>query len=403
MWPFSDEDGEIKQPVEPEMEQSGVKDPLVKQYMLKKMGLDQAYQTAKENDDYNRKVEGVGRILGGIFGSGQNNDQFYQHQRAMSENQIDKADAARGNLIKDFSAQRQLQDWESKDKETAEERDPNSMKSQVARSVALKFGGSKIIPAEKLATMSAADINKHLPYMKDAYEQDVKQQMVAEAAKSRQQAHADAVAMRNQAKAEKIAEAKAELNVPGFNLGSEVKPGKVEASKAREALGTYNEMVQNLEDLHQLVKDNGSFEYGGEAGTRMGGLAQDIRLQLKQMANLGVLSKTDYALLDKQLQDPTSFKQIFSRDSSALAQIEQLKELAGRKLASGMASKGYAPNQEMAERLSPPKKDGKQDTDGVAFGASGQLTADDETAIMWAKNNPGDPRAKKILEMHGVK
>ena len=152
-------------------------------------------------------------------------------------------------------------------------------------------------------------------------------------------------------KESKIEEKNQTLNVPGFQLGDNVKPGITEAKDARESLATFKNVNANLDQLGQLVDKYGAFEYGGAGGAQMDSISTAIRLDLKEMAKLGVLSSTDYALLDKQLQDPSSIAALFTKGSTSKAQIDALKRNLTNKFALGMEAKGYKPDELMADQI----------------------------------------------------
>ena len=130
-------------------------------------------------------------------------------------------------------------------------------------------------------------------------------------------------------------------SVPGFVLDGGVKPSQIEMKDARNALATYSTITSNLDELKSYVEKNGSFQFFGPEGAKMKQIATMTRLQMKEMANLGVLSATDYKFLDNMLQDPGSAGALFTRDDTAIAQIEELKKQTELKFLNGMMAKGF--------------------------------------------------------------
>lgn len=144
------------------------------------------------------------------------------------------------------------------------------------------------------------------------------------------------------AAAAKQAAADAELNVPGYDRTGEVRQSPVEAKDARTAIGVANNMFKGLDLLDQQVKDNGSFEWGGTDGAGMAATANDLRLQAKELYNLGVLNGPDLQLMLKQIPDTESLGSMFTRDSTARAQLKSTKEAMKRKIEESMKAKGYS-------------------------------------------------------------
>lgn len=145
--------------------------------------------------------------------------------------------------------------------------------------------------------------------------------------------------------ADKKSEKELQLAVPGYERTGEVLPKVEEAQKFRDATSDANQLIGKLRRLRQLVKENGSFEYGGKAGAEMASLATEIQLLAKgpNMYALGVLSGPDLKLLEKITADPSSVGSLFTRDGTRLTQIDtQLKSLED-KLSSKAQSLGYRP------------------------------------------------------------
>lgn len=393
MWPFSsdDEEGKPTQPAQQSM------DPTVENYLKQKMELEKKVQEAKDNDSYNRKVEGVGRILGGLFSGGKNNDAFYDSQRADSEKQITRAQENANGLPTEFNQLRQLKDFQAKDKETAEERDPNSQRSMVARQTAKKFANG-LIPDATLATMSAADIMKNMPFLEKAYQVD--SEAAARKATLEQntanRAQAQANSDREFALKEKEFGIKQNGNKAAFdNLPEENKKaitalaeknaGKTSiANQMNSYLDQYRQATSADEKVRigrQMLKVLNSTEGADAVGEgERKNLGAALETQLFNLTNPGPMFGKDLPGFDDQVVDTiNSVRNAITQNNST---IEGLK--------SGQ------PLQVPGEVAKLPRK-----KSGTAV--AGGLTDQDKMAIEWAKNNRGDPRSKQILEMHGEK
>jgi hypothetical protein len=133
------------------------------------------------------------------------------------------------------------------------------------------------------------------------------------------------------------------LAVPGYERTGEVLPKAEEAQKLRKASANATQLSAKLKRLKELVDQNGSFEYGGQAGTEMDSLATEIQLLSKgdDMYQLGVLTGPDMQLLTKITASPSSLDSLFTFDSTRKKQLDtQLKSITD-KLDSTAASMGY--------------------------------------------------------------
>ena len=148
---------------------------------------------------------------------------------------------------------------------------------------------------------------------------------------------------RQQKRDEKLEERDKTLAVPGYVRTGEVLPKAEEAVKFRKATATSNALSDKLNRMRELVKQNGSFEWGGEAGTEMESLATEIQLLGKspELYELGVLAGPDLSLLQKITADPSSMSSLFTRDSSRNKQIDSQLSSLQNKLKTTGASMGY--------------------------------------------------------------
>lgn len=147
------------------------------------------------------------------------------------------------------------------------------------------------------------------------------------------------------AKNEKRNEREMQLAVPGYERTGEVLQKPEEAQKLRKATASAEQLQSKLSRLRDLVKQEGSFEYGGTGGAEMESLATEIQLLAKgeDMYQLGVLTGPDMSLLQKITADPASLNSLFTRDKTRLKQIDTQMKSIQDKLGSVTRASGYRP------------------------------------------------------------
>lgn len=135
-----------------------------------------------------------------------------------------------------------------------------------------------------------------------------------------------------------------ELQIPGFKLGtSGVRPVQTEASNLRTAVSEMQEFSSGIDRMVELIKQNGSTELTGPASGEMAALASKLKLNLKAVDKLGVLSATDMALLEAQIFDPSSLKSIATTAPTAITQLQTAKNRSQSALTKALTTRGYAP------------------------------------------------------------
>lgn len=115
--------------------------------------------------------------------------------------------------------------------------------------------------------------------------------------------------------------------IPGYVRTQNVPVRDPELSKARTVVGQVKPMEDDITQLQALIKQYGSFENPySEAGRRMQSLARAIQLKLKSEAflQLGVLAGPDLALLETQIPDTGSIKNMGQADAF-IKQLEDVK------------------------------------------------------------------------------
>lgn len=133
------------------------------------------------------------------------------------------------------------------------------------------------------------------------------------------------------------------LTVPEFNRDTSIKQQPAEAVKARDAVGVLDSFQKGMDQYLDLVEKNGSFEYGGKEGGKMESLANGLKLQLKELYELGVLAGPDMGLLETQISDPTSLRSLFTWNDTAKSQMKETKRQVVQTALAKLKAKGYSP------------------------------------------------------------
>lgn len=141
-----------------------------------------------------------------------------------------------------------------------------------------------------------------------------------------------------------------EFAVPGAKLTGEVKPNVTEVKDLRKATGVMNDFEKQAQELDELIKNNGSFEWGGESGSRMEALSGDLRMKAKELYNLGVLNGPDLDLLLRQIPDTSSFSSIFTLDNSARTKLGETAKGLRSAVDERLKSTGYTPEERASKQ-----------------------------------------------------
>lgn len=103
-----------------------------------------------------------------------------------------------------------------------------------------------------------------------------------------------------------------------------------EINKAEE-IGIY--LTESIDNLSSMLEKYGTSEITNPAiDAEMKALAGDIRLEMKELKNLGVLNGPDLAILMEQIPDVGGVSGIFTFSSAAKAKLRQAKEQIQRKI-----------------------------------------------------------------------
>lgn len=156
-------------------------------------------------------------------------------------------------------------------------------------------------------------------------------------------------------KAPKVSPSLAETLFPGrtVNTPNGVKIAKTteDAKKFTEAAVTVQTIKQQIADMRTFMKDEGRTAMGTDANETAKAMSSDLLLQLKNLHELGVLSKTDTDLLEPLVPDPGAWRQ-----DKSLAKIVHLEKVLKSKMDIAYANRlsGFSPG---AERPDANKRD----------------------------------------------
>lgn len=140
-----------------------------------------------------------------------------------------------------------------------------------------------------------------------------------------------------------------DLNIPGYSMTPGFKPTKPEAQKLRDAVAVMNTFDKNINQMQDMIKKRGSFEFFGKDSAVMKSLYTGMQMDLKNLYDLGAITGPDMQILENQLLNPGGPSGLFSKDSTAIAGLEQLrkqlKQMVSERLkARGFQSQGGSPD-----------------------------------------------------------
>ena len=134
-----------------------------------------------------------------------------------------------------------------------------------------------------------------------------------------------------------------ELQVPGYALGKDVRPTQKEAQDLRQASGSMRDFSIGVDRMVDLINKHGSTKLTGEVSGEMESLAANLKLTLKEVQRLGVLSASDIAFLDAQIFDPSRVRSLGTRTETAVKQLNTAKTRAESLLSQSLKARGYSP------------------------------------------------------------
>lgn len=143
------------------------------------------------------------------------------------------------------------------------------------------------------------------------------------------------------AKAEKAQRDDELLAIDGYERAPGMRVRPEDAAKLRNGKATIDTLNKNMDAYRDLVKKNGTFEWGGKAGGAMESLQTSILMDLKGLYELGVLSGPDKALMESQIADPSSISSIFKSDKRTASGLDTTKQTLNQRFNDKLAASGY--------------------------------------------------------------
>ena len=133
-----------------------------------------------------------------------------------------------------------------------------------------------------------------------------------------------------------------ELQIPGYQLKGDVRPTQKEAQDLRTGVAATQDFISGVDRLKELIKKYGSTNLYGAGSGEVETLAANLKLTLKEVQKLGVLSATDVAFLESQVFDPSKLKSWLTSTKTALSQLDTIQNRAKSGLQSSLTTKGYS-------------------------------------------------------------
>jgi hypothetical protein len=299
-------------------------------------------------------LEDFGRAEAVARGGRTNDGSFYQgliEQRRKKAK--DEAESTRQKAIDDYLNKkrgRELAEFEEMD-------NPESPLSQQMRTVAQQYA-----PDLDTSTMPASRMSQILPYLKDKYttdktnearvaaqqaaiareqKADEYRQMGIQDRREAQRLRQEDLLLKRQERQDRIEEKKQreidELTVPGYGMALT----KQDAKELKQAVEQYKDFKDKLDEMIELRETYGGELANRDAVARGQQLSKDLLLTYKNMAKLGVLSKSDEDIINAIIpDDPLAFRgplETMQGQDSILHTLKKFKEDATKKIESGLA------------------------------------------------------------------
>jgi hypothetical protein len=130
--------------------------------------------------------------------------------------------------------------------------------------------------------------------------------------------------------------------VPGYIRQTGVSPTDKDTETLKGIRSKYESASAGLNELKNLVNANGIEILPTDAKRRMESVYSDLKVQLKELANLGALTGPDMAIIEQQLKDPTSLMNAFQAQG-VLESIDQTLQNAKSRVQSEAVARGFEP------------------------------------------------------------
>lgn len=354
--------------------------PDVAAYLQSKNQGQAGLAAAQAQASRNRYIAGMGRAASTLAQSA------YGHTAPVDNSAFDDFDKA---------ADAPVQNFQSQQKEATA--DPTSPQSKAVQGMISKLYPGKFTP-DQLSAVSADDA-EGLIYKPLELDEKIKE---------KQQEHADTASDRSDRAETKVTDAQAKAytsmrkDLESFRGNQSMQQAALAVQNSDKALALA-QATPTPQNLNLLADEMGKIATGGvpgEQGTKAL-LPDNLYTKVAQMkAWVTGHPNASAADVSEYLQNNKDY-------------INQVRSIAGQALNSYRTniSKGYkhrvAPDdyQEAVDDYGlggSPTQNAPQTTPAVSSGPVAQPHPQDSVAVQWAKNNPGDPRAQKILKLNGV-
>lgn len=266
-------------------------------------------------------------------------------QGKISDSQNERKKAIEDYLMRD----RLSQEDKNRSRIDAKEKRMNDPSSIESKSYQQLF--KKLNPNMNVDGMSASQLAPLMDTNEKIYGIDQQRLIRQESAAQRREDRADKREERAFQLSQKQGDYNDSVRVEGANVKPGFKPTVDDAKKMKEAKANYDTMKSSLERLDALYKKSGTDFVGDDAAAKEA-VMTDLQLSVKNLAQLGVLSKSDIEMIEKMVPNPTSFwentKGLFGADSYQ-ARSKEFGDAMKNKYESAMKAHGYELNSPKVE------------------------------------------------------
>lgn len=184
------------------------------------------------------------------------------------------------------------------------------------------------------------------------------------------------------------------LAVPGFTR-PEGSPGiKVEEAKGMRELVAADGAAKNaIARMREAKEDTGREFWPGADKDTQEGVGAELILGIKELGHTGALDVQSERIARSMVPGPSEGA------AASKAKLNQLENYLNARVNSRAGSLGYKKDAPPAERAGMPVERGPVNLDQAPRPAA----AKHDEALQWAKANPNDPRAQRILKLNGVR
>lgn len=279
-------------------------------------------------------------LAGGDAGSA--GSAFLKNEQAKKDNRLNVFDKGRSAILDDVKSGQDLMKFEEDQALAKREGDQNSQETSIYRAI-----GSEMMPNFDFSKMNARQIKALIPSttklyeiqqkkIKDSEDRDVREKefgiRMKELASTKSERRED----KQIAKEDKQTETERKLKTP-YGLANTEDDSK-QLKEAHESKQNFDSKIQEMIDLRNKY---GAEAYNREAVARGKQLSKDLLLEYKNMAKLGVLSKTDTDIIEAIIPaDPLEFQgsQLLGQDP-ILHKLKKFQEDSNKDFATRVATR----------------------------------------------------------------